>query len=98
MGGMAWHMFEEWCHRGVEGQRGVRIACRGVAERRWRSSIGWADAPLDAAGEGSGGAEAAHDRLQATPELAAQTLLRRTYAANSDDNITALVLSWKLAE
>jgi len=32
---------------------------------------------------------------QATPELAAQTLLRRTYAANSDDNITALVLSWK---
>jgi len=34
---------------------------------------------------------------QATPELAAQTLLRRTYAANSDDNITALVLSWKVA-
>lgn len=32
---------------------------------------------------------------QATPELAAQTLLRRTYAANSDDNLTALVLTWK---
>jgi len=27
--------------------------------------------------------------------MAAEHLLRRTYAANSDDNITALVLSWK---
>jgi serine/threonine protein phosphatase PrpC len=32
---------------------------------------------------------------QEMPEQAAQTLLRRTYAANSDDNITALVLTWK---
>jgi len=32
---------------------------------------------------------------QADAELAAQTLLRRTYAANSDDNITAVVLTWK---
>lgn len=30
-----------------------------------------------------------------TPEEAAQMLLRRTYAANSDDNITALVLAWR---
>jgi len=35
---------------------------------------------------------------QASPELAAQTLLRRTYAANSDDNITALVLTWAVAQ
>lgn len=28
-------------------------------------------------------------------QRAAQTLLRRTYAANSDDNITALVLTWR---
>jgi len=31
-----------------------------------------------------------------TTELAAQHLLRRTYAANSGDNITAMVVSWKL--
>lgn len=35
---------------------------------------------------------------QTSPELAAQMLLRRTYAANSDDNITALVMSWHVAE
>jgi len=31
-----------------------------------------------------------------TPELAALSLLRQTYAANSGDNITAMVVSWKL--
>jgi len=35
---------------------------------------------------------------QGSCELAAQTLLRRTYAANSDDNITALVLTWRPAD
>lgn len=35
---------------------------------------------------------------QQRPEQAAQMLLRRTYAANSDDNITALVLTWKATD
>jgi len=33
---------------------------------------------------------------QASPEIAAQLLLRRTYAASSEDNMTALVLSWSV--
>eukprot|EP00929_Paragymnodinium_shiwhaense_P119807 TRINITY_DN91706_c0_g1_i1.p1 TRINITY_DN91706_c0_g1~~TRINITY_DN91706_c0_g1_i1.p1 ORF type:complete len:442 (-),score=113.50 TRINITY_DN91706_c0_g1_i1:113-1438(-) len=33
---------------------------------------------------------------QPTTELAARRLLRHTYACNSDDNITALVLTWKM--
>mmetsp|Transcript_26389 Transcript_26389/g.61999 ORF Transcript_26389/g.61999 Transcript_26389/m.61999 type:complete len:467 (-) Transcript_26389:74-1474(-) len=32
---------------------------------------------------------------QADPVSAAERLLRKTYAANSDDNITALVLTWR---
>lgn len=32
------------------------------------------------------------------PSVAASTLLRRTYAANSDDNITAIVLTWRPCE
>lgn len=32
---------------------------------------------------------------EVSSEKAAQNLLRRTYAANSDDNITALVVSWR---
>jgi len=32
---------------------------------------------------------------QASPEIAAQMLLRRTYAASSEDNMTALVLTWR---
>jgi len=35
---------------------------------------------------------------QSTAERAAQSLLRRTYAASSDDNITALVLTWRRSE
>lgn len=35
---------------------------------------------------------------QSAAERAAQSLLRRTYAASSDDNITALVLTWQRVE
>merc|ERR1712232_35136 len=34
---------------------------------------------------------------QPNPEAAAQRLLRHTYASNTDDNITAVVLNWKTA-
>merc|ERR1711862_458098 len=35
---------------------------------------------------------------QPTAELAAQRLLRHTYASNTDDNITALVITWRAVE